>query len=172
MEENKEKKTGKKRVIDIAEEILTPFFEQEGYILYHKEFVKEGPNWFLRIFIEKQPAEGSLWPENVNADDCEVVSKYLSNELDIIDPIEQNYFLEVSSPGMGRPLLTDEHFKRYEGHLADFRLYKPIDGKKVLQGRILPQKGDAIFITIEDENGKTFDLQRDQIAAANLTVVF
>ena len=177
-------KGGKKKVVDIVEEILTPFFEKEGYILYHKEFVKEGPHWFLRVFIEKQAQEGGLWPEHVTADDCEIVSKYLSDQLDIIDPIEQNYYLEISSPGMARPLLTDEHFKRYEGHLVDIRLYRAIDGKKKLQGRILPQKSHAkgeddpaitandVFITIEEEKGKTFDLQRSDIAAANLTIVF
>ncbi len=181
MAENKAKKAEKKKVVDIVEEILAPFFEEEGYVLYHKEFVKEGPDWFLRVFIEKKPGEGSIWPENVSAKDCEIVSKYLSRELDIIDPIEQNYYLEVSSPGMGRPLLTDEHFRRYEGHLIDIRLYKSIEGKKTLRGRILPhktlEKSDADdaaagVISIQDEDGKIFDLQRSQIAAANLTIVF
>lgn len=171
MSENKGKKTGRKKVVDIVEEILNPFFEKEGYVLYHKEFVKEGPHWFLRVFIERAPQDGGLWPEHVTADDCEIVSKYLSQELDVIDPIDQNYYLEISSPGMARPLLTDDHYRRYEGHLVDVRLYKALDGRKKLQGKIIAS-GDPAIVKLEEESGKIFELQRTDIAAANLTIVF
>ena len=113
-------------------ELLAPFLEAEGYELYRLEYVKEGKDWFLRVFIETAPQGPGEWPGSVTTDDCEKVSRYLSEKLDETDPIEQNYIFEVSSPGMDRPLLREIDFIRYSGELVDVKLYESINGTKNL----------------------------------------
>ncbi|GAB1475230.1 ribosome maturation factor RimP [Bacillota bacterium] len=160
----------KKKTIDIVSEILTPFLEKEGYCLYHMEFAKESKDWYLRVFIEKKPEEGQEWPGNVDTDDCEKVSRYLSDELDRLDPIEQNYYLEVSSPGMDRQLLKKQDFIRYKGQLIDVKLYEGIRGKKAMTGKLSVSSESSI--TIEDEKGNVLDIPMEKISKINLTVVF
>ncbi len=160
----------KRKTLDIVAEILIPFLEKEGYCLYHMEFVKESKDWFLRIFIEKKPQGIEKWPGNVGTDDCEKVSRYLSDELDRLDPIEQNYYLEVSSPGMDRPLLKEQDFIRYKGQLVDIKLYESIEGKKAMTG-ILSGYSES-HIGIEDEKGKALNIPREKISKINLTIVF
>src|SRR5690554_3953605 len=111
----------KKNVTELVKKELQPFFEKESYVLYNTEFVKEGKEW----------------PTSVGTDDCEKVSRYLSSRLDVLDPIEQNYYLEVSSPGLDRPLLKDEDYRRYRGELVDIKLYKGLDGKKNFVAKLL-----------------------------------
>ncbi len=160
----------KKKVIDLVMEELSPYLEKEGYSLYHAEFVKEGKDWFLRVFIEKAPEHPGEWPGNVGTDDCEKVSRFLSEKLDQLDPIEQNYYLEVSSPGMDRPLLKDEDFTRYKGQLVDVKLYGSIDGRKTVTGKLVGHSD--VYLHIEDEKGKVLDLPREKISKTNLTIVF
>lgn len=100
----------KKKITVLAEELLSGFLQEEGLELYHSEFVKEGKDWFLRIYIDKPEGEGYIGTE-----DCEKVSRFLSEKLDEADPVEQNYYLEVSSPGMDRELVKPEHYQRYLG---------------------------------------------------------
>ncbi len=160
----------KKKVVDLVAEALLPYLEKEGYCLYHMEFVKESRDWFLRVFIEKAPEADGEWPGNVGTDDCEKVSRFLSGKLDEMDPVEQNYYLEVSSPGMDRPLLKDEHFERYKGQLVDVKLYKAIDGKKALTGKLLGRSEE--YVQLEDETGKIVDLPREKVSKTNLNIVF
>ncbi len=160
----------KKKVIDQVKEILQPFLESEGYCLYHAEFVKESKEWFLRLFIEKAPENPEEWPGNVNSDDCEKVSRFISNELDRLDPIEQNYYLEVSSPGLDRPLLKDGDFQRYKGHLVDVKLYKSVNGRKTITGKLLDRIDGCM--RLEDEKGNVMDLPEELISKTNLTIVF
>ncbi|MFA5636678.1 MAG: ribosome maturation factor RimP [Anaerovoracaceae bacterium] len=160
----------KRKVVDLVMEELSPYLEEEGYSLYHVEYVKEFKDWFLRVFIEKAPEKPGDWPGNVGTDDCEKVSRFLSERLDRLDPVEQNYYLEVSSPGMDRPLLKEEDFKRYRGHLIDIRLYKSIDSKKAFTGKLVDHSDDCIII--EDEKGQSMSLPREKISKANLTIVF
>ena len=115
----------KKRIIEITEELLAGFLAENGYELYNCEFVKEGRDWFLRVYIDLASGEGY-----VGTEDCEKVSRFLSEQLDKSDPIEQNYYLEVSSPGMDRPLLKPEHYERYLGEEIEVKLYKGKDGTK------------------------------------------
>ena len=96
------------------EELIQPTVTEMGYELVDVEFVKEGPNWYLRIFIDK---EGG-----VTIDDCEAVSKTLEKIFDEKDPIEQAYFLEISSPGIDRPLKKKEDFIKYNGEMVDVKL--------------------------------------------------
>lgn len=110
----------KKKIKEIIEEIAFDFMTDNGLELYNVEFLKEGRDWFLRVYIDKQGAEDDY----VDTDDCEKVSRLLSEKLDELDPIEQNYYLEVSSPGMDRELLTPKHFEKFTGKLVEVKLYK------------------------------------------------
>lgn len=160
----------KKKLLQLLEEELNPFLTKEGYVLYHTEFIKEGKDWFLRIYIEVAPTENGLWPGNVSTDDCEKVSRFIGSRLDELDPIEQNYFLEVSSPGMDRPLFKEEHFVRYEDQLVDIKLYESLNGKKALTGKLVGHSDE--FIDIEDETGALIHILREKISKVKLTVVF
>ena len=97
-----------------------------SYELNRTEFVKEGADWYLRIYVDKVEADGY---GVMGTDDCEAISRYLSEKLDEADPIKQNYYLEVSSPGMDRPLLKDKDFERFMGSEIEIKLYKAMDGK-------------------------------------------
>ena len=164
----------KKKITEIVEEITADFLGQNGLELYNSEFVKEGKDWFLRVYIDKLPkegADGNVEEEYVSTDDCESVSRFLSAELDRLDPIEQNYYLEVSSPGLDRALLKEKDFIRFCGHMVDISLYKAMDGKKAYQGTL---KGltDDNKIVITDEKGEEIEFPREQVAKARLAVIF
>ena len=155
----------KKKITEIVEEMLEDFLRQEGYELYNAEFVKEGRDWFLRVYIDK-----TVTDEYVGTEDCEKVSRFLSEKLDEEDPIEQNYYLEVSSPWMDRPLLKRSHYERYIGREVEIRLYKGKDGTKNIQGVLKDITGDDI--TVEDHDGREWKLQLSEIAKAKLAVIF
>ena len=160
----------KKKITEIVSETAAEFLEQNGMELYNSEFVKEGKDWFLRVYIDRLPGEDGR-EEYVSTDDCEKVSRFLSAELDRLDPIEQNYYLEVSSPGLDRALLKEKDFKRFCGRMVDISLYKAIDGKKAYQGTL---KGltDDNKIVITDEKGEEIEFPREQVAKARLAVIF
>ena len=164
----------KKKITEIVEEITADFLVQNGLELYNSEFVKEGKDWFLRVYIDKLPkegADGNVEEEYVSTDDCESVSRFLSAELDRLDPIEQNYYLEVSSPGLDRALLKEKDFIRFCGHMVDISLYKAVNGKKAYQGTL---KGltDDNKIVITDEKGEEIEVPREQVAKTRLAVIF
>jgi len=150
------------RTVDTVQELVAPTVAELGYELVEVEFVKEAAGWVLTLYIDS--------PEGITLDDCEKVSRYLSKRLDEEDPIAQNYYLEVSSPGMDRPLLKEEHYHRYTGHLVEVRLYKGIDGTKNITGE-LKGLNDGI-VTIIDEKEKTWELPLDAISKTRLAVVF
>ncbi len=164
----------KKKVTDIAEQLLTEFLAEEGLELYHSEFVKEGSDWFLRIYIDRLPAEDGQ-ERYISTDDCEKVSRFLSEAMDREDPIEQNYYLEVSSPGMDRPLLKADHWRRYVGHPVEIRLYRGKDGTKNITGTLehyTEGEGQDDVVTVTDETGKQWELAISEIARARLAVIF
>ena len=164
----------KKKITEIVEEITADFLTENGLELYNSEFVKEGKDWFLRVYIDRLPkegADGNVEEEYVSTDDCESVSRFLSAELDRLDPIEQNYYLEVSSPGHDRALLKEKDFIRFCGHMVDISLYKAVNGKKAYQGTL---KGltDDNKIVITDEKGEEIEFPREQVAKTRLAVIF
>ena len=120
-----------KNIAGEAEKIVRPMLDEKfaNLELFDLEFVKEGPNWYLRIYIDK---EGG-----VTIDDCEAVSRAAEKLLDEKDPIDHAYILEVSSPGIDRPLKRDQDFERYRGREVEIRLYKPLDGAKVFTGKLV-----------------------------------
>ncbi len=157
----------KKKIIEIIEEISAGYLVASGLELYHAEFVKEGRDWFLRVYIDKLSAEEDVY---ISTDDCEKVSRFLSDELDRLDPIEQNYYLEVSSPGMDRTLMTPQHYEKYAGRLVEVKLYQGIDGKKTFTGILEGMIDDNVCI--KDENDKKWMFPLAQVAKTSLAVVF
>ena len=109
----------KKKITQLVEELLSDFLEKEGYELYNTEFIKEGKDWFLRVYVDKKAAG-----EYVGTEDCEKVSRYLSEQLDREDPVEQNYYLEVSSPGMDRALANTWSITGGSSENVEIKLYK------------------------------------------------
>lgn len=158
----------KKKITDIITGELSGFLEQEGYELYHLEMVKVVKDWYLRVYIDKSRDLDEQ--RYISTDDCEKVSRYLSERLDAIDPIEQNYYLEVSSPGMDRQLYTDEHYRRYIGTLVEVKLYKPYQGTKNLEA-VLKEVSEG-QLTLEDKDGNEIVLPREQVAQTRLAINF
>ena len=145
-----------------VEALVSGMIEEMGYELVDVEFVKEGQNWYLRFYLDK---EGGI-----NIDDCEKASKAIEKLLDEKDPIEQAYILEVSSPGLDRQLKKDKDFVKYAGSLVDVKLYKAVDGSKEFQGTLKGLEGN--IITIEDENGNELSFDRKDTAVIKLAVIF
>lgn len=137
-----------------AEELLMPVITEKNLELVDIEYVKEGSNWYLRAYIDK---EGG-----VNINDCEAVSRAFSDILDKEDPIEDAYILEVSSPGLGRPLKKDKDFTRNIDKKIEFKSYKAIDGQKEFEGIL--KSFDAETFTIDDENNNTSTFKRKEMA--------
>ena len=145
-----------------TEAILMPIVEEHGFELVDVEYVKEGGTWYLRAYIDK--------PGGINVDDCEVVSRRLSDILDEKDYIEEAYILEVSSPGLGRPLKKEKDFKRSLGEEVDVRTYRMIEKQKEFTG-LLKDYDDAT-VTIEMEDGTLKTFEKSDIALIRLAFDF
>jgi len=137
----------------IVENLLKPL-ESDGYEIWNVEYVKEGKEKQLRVFIDKEGGIG--------IDDCEFVSRFLSEKLDDEDPIDDAYSLIVSSPGMDRPLLKDEHYSRYAGMPVEVALYKGFDGRKKFAALLGCRTEDKLYVTPIDRD--TLGPDADEIA--------
>lgn len=157
----------KKKIAEYIEHWMAEFEHASDYEIHRTEFVKEAGDWYLRVFIDKLE-EGGYGV--MSTDDCELISRYLSDKLDEEDPISQNYVLEVSSPGMDRPLITDKDFTRFAGEQVEIKLYEAIDGSKLLLG-VLVGRSEGV-VTVTDPKGKEIALPEEKIAKINLAVVF
>ena len=125
-----------------TEELLQPLVDAHGFELVDVEYVKEAGNWYLRAYIDK--------PGGIAVDDCEVISRALSDKLDEEDYIEDSYILEVSSPGLGRPLKKDKDFQRSIGKEIEVRTFRAIDKQKEFTGILKEFNKDSFTIVIED----------------------
>ncbi len=152
---------GKNRIVDVVENLVLPIIEQNGLELVDIEFVKEGKEWFLRIFINKD--------SGVTLDDCQIVSEYISKKLDKIDPIEYSYYLEVSSPGLDRVLKTNEDFEKHKGKLVEVHLYKAIEEQKILEGELIGVKDNLILLKVSQD--KIFELSKEKVSQVKLSVI-
>ncbi len=137
-----------------AEELVLPIVAANNFELVDTEYVKEAGTWYLRIYIDK---EGGI-----NINDCELVSRAFSEILDKEDYIEDAYILEVSSPGLGRPLKKDKDFQRNLGEEVEVRTYKPINKQKEFTG--LLDAWDKETVTLQLESGEMLTLDRADIA--------
>lgn len=153
----------KRKIEDIVTELAAPIVEKEKFELVDVEFIKEAGNWYLRIYIDK--------PEGITLDDCQIVSEQVGGILDKKDPIEQSYFLEVSSPGLDRPLKKDRDFEKYKGELVDVKVFQAVNGKKVFQGELMGLKDDKICIKPEKAD-EIMEFERDKVATVKRVIKF
>ncbi|MCC2231919.1 ribosome maturation factor RimP [Hominifimenecus microfluidus] len=145
-----------------TEELLLPIMEEYSFELVDVEFVKEGSNRYLRAYIDK--------PGGITIDDCEAVSRRLSDLMDEKDFIEEAYILEVSSPGLGRPLKKEKDFARSLGQEVEVRCYRPIEHVKEFGGIL--KTYDAKTVTIQENENTDRVLERDNIALIRLAFDF
>jgi ribosome maturation factor RimP len=137
-----------------TEELLLPILAEHGFELVDVEFVKEGSSWYLRSYIDK--------PGGISIDDCETVSRALEKALDKEDFIAEAYVLEVSSPGLGRPLKKEKDYVRNEGREIELRFYKSFEHEKELRGVLTSWTKDSV--TIQTEDGRELEFQKKELA--------
>lgn len=126
--------------VETVTSIVLPVCEEMGLKLWDVTFEKEGAEWFLKVLVEKEGAD-------IDILECEAFSRRIDPLIDEKDPIDQSYFLEVGSPGLGRRLRKEEHFKRYLGEIIYARLIRPNeDGVKEIKGKLLEYKGSSIEV--------------------------
>ena len=145
-----------------TEELITPILDRMNFELVDVEYVKEGSTWYLRAYIDK--------PGGIMVDDCEIVSRELSDILDEKDFIDEAYILEVSSPGLGRPLKKEKDFARSLGEEVEVRTYRAIDRQKEFIGILKDYDKDTV--TIEYEDGETMTFDKADIALIRLAFDF
>lgn len=147
----------------IVTELVTPFLDQEGFELVDVEYVTEGGNRYLRVYVDK---EGGI-----DIDECGRISEYLSERLDEKDPIEHAYILEVSSPGAERPLKKPEDFMRAVGKDVFITTYEPVEGAKEFEGQLVSYDGKSLTVkTVQD--GREVEIGLEKVASARLTIIF
>ena len=144
-------------LVEKIEKLVEPITSELSYELYYTEYVKENGDFYLRIYIDKEEGRVSL-------NDCEAVSRRVSEVLDAEDPIENAYYLEVSSPGLFRSLHTKKHFEKVLGKEVLVKFNGSLEGQKSVKG-ILKEVNDE-FIVVESD--KEFKITNDKIKCANL----
>jgi ribosome maturation factor RimP len=153
------------KVTEVVEELAQPIIQELELELVEIEFVKEGKNWFLRVYIDKE--------NGVDIEDCGTVSERLSEKLDELDPITQNYFLEVSSPGAERPLKKAKDFQMAIGKNVFIKTYEPIDGEKGFEGELLYYDGQTVKVEMKIKTRKkVIEIPFEKVASARLAVIF
>ena len=145
------------KVTDVVAQLAAPIVEQMGCTLWDVEYVKEAGAWFLRLYIDK---EGGI-----SIEDCEAVSRPVSDLLDEKDPIQTGYTFEVSSAGLDRTLRKPEHFAKCQGEQVDVKLYRPVDGRKDVTGVLTGYEDGDVFV-----DGARFE--KKDVAQVRLHVTF
>lgn len=145
-----------------TEVLLKPLMEEHQFELVDVEFVKEAGNWFLRVYIDK--------PGGITIDGCELISRALSDKLDEEDFIVESYILEVSSPGLGRPLKKEKDFVRSQGQSVEVKLFRPIEKQKEFTGIL--KSWDKDTVTLEFEEEAVLTIERANIALIRLAFDF
>ena len=145
-----------------TEELLIPILEKYEFELVDVEYVKEAGTWYLRAYIDK--------PGGIAINDCEVVSRELSDLLDQKDFIDDSYILEVRSPGLGRPLKKERDFARSIGAEVEIRTYRMVEGRKEFTGVLEEYDSESVTVSYEDGTKQNFD--RKEIALIRLAFDF
>ena len=144
-----------------AEAMLAPIVESNGFELVDVEYVKEAGTWYLRGYIDK--------PGGITVNDCETVSRAFSDKLDEDDFIEDSYIMEISSPGLDRPLKKEKDFARSIGKLVEIRTYRPIETQKEFCGELTAYDNNSVTI---DEEGTPRTFDKKDIALVRLAIDF
>ncbi|MCM2997415.1 ribosome maturation factor RimP [Paenibacillus cellulositrophicus] len=149
------------KIKGIVEQMVQPYLDEHNFELVDVEYVKEGSNYFLRVFVDK---EGGI-----DIDDCGMISEYLSGKLDENDPIPEAYFLEVSSPGAERPLKKKEDVVKAVGKDVFVTVYEQVEGQKEFEGRLLSFEDDVLVISA---GKKEYSIPYAKVASARLAIIF
>ena len=144
-----------------TEQLIQPLIDENNFELVDVEFVKEGSDWYLRVYIDK---EGGI-----NVLDCEAISRAFNEILDRENYISEQYIFEVSSPGLMRPLKKEKDFQRSIGKLIDIKLFKPVDKCKEFTGELVSYDDKTVTIKYEDDEEQTFE--RSNLAMIRLAFV-
>ena len=139
----------KQNTVDRVREIVQPYADELGLEIWDITFKKEGSEWYLRIFIDKDGG--------VNIDDCVDLTHAVSKPLDEADPISQNYMLEISSPGVERELTRDEHFEKYIGSPVMVRTIRPVDGVRDFNGTLTSYENKKLSVELRDGSTVSFE---------------
>lgn len=150
----------KTKIENIVEELALPIIDEFEYEFVDVELVMESKEWYLRVYIDKDGG--------VTLDDCAKVSRKLSDKLDEVDPISFSYYLEVSSPGIDRPLKKEKDFVKFNGREIKVKLYKALDGKKVINGILKGMENNTILLEV---NGQEIRIDRDLASSVRLKSV-
>lgn len=150
----------KSKLVQEIETIISPVLIDMGVELVDIQYLKEGGRWILRIFIDQ--------PGGVGLEDCQRVSERIDPLLDEKDPIPQSYYLEVSSPGLDRPLKKLADYERFTGSEVNVTTYGPVHGKRKFKGRLIAASSHAIIL---ESGGNNVELPMEQIASARLVPV-
>lgn len=157
----------KQELIAYVESVALPLTQQMSYELVDVDYVKEGPNWYLKIFADK---EGGF-----SINDCVDLSRALEAELEKRDPIENAYILEVSSPGLDRPLKKDKDYARSIGKIVDVKVFQPLEaagGQKSFQAKLLGYEPETETAQLELEDGAQVQLTKKEMSSIRLAVIF
>jgi len=130
------------KVTDVVTQLAAPIVAENGCELWDVEYVREAGEWFLRVYIDK---EGG-----VSINDCEAISRPMSDKLDEVDPIEGSYTFEVSSAGADRALKKPEHFEKMMGEQVEVRLYRAVEGRKSMVGELAGYENGDVTLTMPD----------------------
>lgn len=150
------------KVTEVVTALAKPIVESLGFELVDVEYVREGANWYLRVYIDKDGG--------VTLDDCEAVNGPLGEKLDEVDPIPQSYIFEVSSPGVERPFKTNRDYEKAIGQKVMVKLYRPVDGRKTIEGVLEAFDGKNITVLTDDGNKNIYPL--DAISKINRVILF
>lgn len=154
-------------VVETVNDIVQPIVNSFEFELVDVEFVREGKNWFLRIYIDK--------PEGITLEDCAFISEKVSETMDAMnpDPIPQAYFLEVSSPGAERPLKKEEDYIQAVGEYIHISLYETLDGEKIYEGTLKQVSEETLILSVRIKTRvKDIEFDRKKIAKARLAIKF
>lgn len=150
------------KVTETVEALAKPIVEERGFILVDVEYIREGADWHLRVYIDK--------PGGITLEDCEAVHRPLGKKLDEIDPIPHAYVLEVSSPGVERPFKKSRDFEEAIGERVLIGFYKPVDGRKAIEGILEAYDGENVTVLTDKDNLETYSLKH--ISKINRVILF
>lgn len=154
-------------IVETVSKIAEPIAKENNFQIVDIEYLKEGKNWFLRIYIDKHGG--------VDLNDCARFNQLVSEKMDTIepDPIPYAYYLEVSSPGAERPLKTKEDFEKSLGQYINLTLYNPVEGQNVYEGTLNELTEKKVKMIVKDKTKeKEIEIQRDNISKARLAIEF
>lgn len=153
--------TSSKGILSKLNEISTKVAEERGYEIVEVAYKKATPHSLVSVFIYKE--------DGISLDDCDTMSRAIEEELDKEDIIEESYYLEVSSPGLDRPIKTQDDLRRNKGKLVEAKLFAPLDGNKLYEGVLASYTKDTVIL---DNEGKEIELPLKSISKMSQKIVF